>query len=165
MPEPHAGILQFAQKAGEPRGAGEPHGAAHPRGSAASASFITGLTHSCCLPEAHTHTAGCCTPTQCHAVKLTTPLTPNTGSILFVSRRWRTLGFNVSCFSGDRWFNNYETYRNFHRCHYEKLAAWWIKPHMWHKDCRGQGIICILYKKKVVSSACVYKLLYVHLIQ
>lgn len=74
-------------EAGEPRGAGEPCHAARPQASASSASFITRLTHSCCLPEAHTHTAGCCTPTQCHAVTLTMLLTLNTESILFVSRR------------------------------------------------------------------------------
>lgn len=90
------------------------------------ASFITRLTHSCCLPEAHAHTAGRCTPTQCHAVKLTITLAPNTESILFVSRRWSTLGFNVSRASGDRWFNNYETWRflQMHQVKYNLRDKW-----------------------------------------
>lgn len=53
--EPHVGVW-ICPKGGEPCSAGEPYGAAHPQASASSASFITGLTHSCCLPEAHTHT-------------------------------------------------------------------------------------------------------------
>lgn len=73
-----------------------------------------------------THTAGCCTPTQCHAVKLTTLFTPNSESILFVSQRWEALGFKVSGFSEDRSCNNYETYRNFHRCPNWKICLKYI---------------------------------------
>lgn len=93
---PRAGFLFFRKQikicpeAGEPCRAGEPcSAAARPRGRR-TPSFITLLTHSCCLPGARrpcAHTAGRCTPTQCHAVKLTISLGPNTGSILSVSRK------------------------------------------------------------------------------
>lgn len=60
------------------------------RGSAASSSFITGLTHSCCPPEAHTHAHTHSGLLYSHTEpygQTDTPLTRNTESVLFMSPR------------------------------------------------------------------------------
>lgn len=100
------------------------------------ASFITLLTHSCCLPEAYIHRHTHKLPHTQQAVVLPhralrshwQPSSPQTQSSFYLlARRWGTLGVNVSCFSGEKIV---QKFWNIEISTHEELPEWYMKPHM-----------------------------------